>query len=140
MGDHLDWTEYRRKMNVVRAFIWREDGDHPYENCGEKKYDPVLKEHFKGHGSIIRPFVPDTIDAFEDICPECEIQLQWHGQMSVGGRMVKVCPGDYIIEDSPGAQFPLKEEEFFELFEVIEGDEEKKVHCNDYDWRTAKEE
>jgi len=123
MGDYLDWTKYKRRDNSVKAFVWREDGDHPDEDCRQTRYDPVLKENFKGYGTIVKPFVPDTIDAFEDICPDCEIQLQWHGQIQAkNGRMVKVCPGDYIVRETPDDQYPMHEEEFFHVFEVIEED------------------
>jgi hypothetical protein len=111
---------YRLLAAEVGAHPWRENGDHPQDNCRMVTPGDMAAYFapFRSEGEVVRYFRRPDISGDSPCSQQCGFQVHYHGWIDQGpdGRMV--CPGDWIVglpRPSLGgavAYFPLKPDVF----------------------------
>jgi len=107
---------------TVEAVRWFRNGDHPKDNSSLVSPDPrsiTQFEPFLSEGKIVRYFRHPDISG-DNICSFCGKVYDIHGWIDTPGDGYRVCPGDWVIEGSPGEYFSMKHEDFILSYELVE--------------------
>lgn len=89
---------FRLRAPEVTASLWNAVADHPR----------------------VGPFIHRYIDSTAT-CFHCKNVMWKHGWIdSVGGRDRTVCPGDYVVTDENGYDYPCKPAVFTAKYEEVE--------------------
>ena len=75
---------FQHKANVIEAYQWCKNGDHPYDGAPESE------------GNVVRRFRRPDVDG-ETICEKCQQMMCSHGWIDQGEEGLSVCPGDWIV-------------------------------------------
>jgi|SRR5712672_3922278 len=104
---------YRNKPVVIEASQWFKNGDHPKDNSGRMKPDPMLCE-----GEVVRYYRHPNRPG-GDTCQYCSEKMHIHGWLDTleGGHVV--CPGDWIITGVKGENYPCKPDIFAATYEEV---------------------
>lgn len=110
--------KFRKKPVVIEAIQWRENGDHPEDNC-EWLHGAEIGD-FLSEGKIVRYFRRPDVSG-ETQCRHCGDTMHNHGWIDTkeGGHIV--CPGDWIITGVQGERYPCKPSIFDATYEAVEG-------------------
>lgn len=79
-------SNFLRKPEVVEAYQWFKNGDHPEDQGSETE------------GSVVRYYRHPSI-AGAALCPKCHIIMHEHGWIDQSSNGQNVCPGDWVIKD-----------------------------------------
>ena len=111
-------AKYRKKPVIIEAVQWQRNGDHPDDQCIERR-DPVSGEAVKSEGKVVRYFRHPEISG-TNRCRECGEIMHRHGYIDTpeGGHIV--CPGDWVVTGTAGERYPVKDRIFGGIYEKVD--------------------
>lgn len=113
--------KYRKRPVVVEAVQWFKNGDHPEDQVGELRPDPMTGGTYKRlEGEVVRYFRrPEPEYAGGKVHEPCGRTWHDHGWIDTleGGHAV--CPGDWIIRGVQGEFYPCKPDIFEATYERV---------------------
>ena len=128
-------AKYKAKVApIVEAVRWFKNGDHPKDNSSLVSPDPrsiTQFEPFLGEGKVVKYFRHPDISG-DNVCSICGKVYDIHGWLDDSDITVVedgygVCPGDWVIEESPGEYFSMRDRDFVLTYELVE---EPKLYKN----------
>lgn len=102
-----------RKPEVVQAFQWFKNGDHPED--GEERHPT---EGWLYEGKVVRYYRHPSIGGAA-LCPKCHIIMHDHGWIDRGYNGQNVCPGDWVIS-SEHEFYACSPDLFQKLYQLFE--------------------
>ena len=90
----------KRKPEIFEATQWWRNGDHPRDNVFRMFEDTRSIPTQPREGAVVRYFRNPGIDG-ESKCL-CGYRFHDHGFIDIPMHDIKVCPGDYIVENEDG--------------------------------------
>ncbi len=107
-------AKYRKKLVVIEATQWFENGDHPEDFL--TRIHTEMGASFMSEGKIVRYYRHPYISG-EDRCGHCNEIMHIHGWIDIHENGRVVCPGDWIITDEKGEIYPCKPDIFEMTFD-----------------------
>jgi hypothetical protein len=99
--------KYRKKLVVVEATQWFENGDHPEVRPNESV--TFTDDGQGGRKIVARP-----------VCARCGQDLNAHGWVGPFEWPNLACPGDWIITGVQGEHYPCKPDIFEATYEAVD--------------------
>ncbi len=97
---------YRRKPQVVKAFEWFKNGDHPEDYCKSVRPDDSKCTELTP-GKIVRPFQDPTVPGGIS-CTKCGKRMSSHGQITSLKSDGIVCPADWITTNEDNGEIRIE--------------------------------
>jgi len=109
--------KYKSKPVVIEAIQWFKNGDHPKDNLRKIYQDPQSGSFFWSEGEYIRRFA--SLDHKSEHYCTCGKKFKEHGFLDTAQGGHRVCPGDWVMEDSDGIPYPCKDSVFQTKYEEL---------------------
>jgi hypothetical protein len=111
-------TYYRLKPTVYEAYQWFKNGDHPKD--GSVPISSPMGS-WLSEGKVVRRYNNPTVPG-QTLCGFCELELILHGWIDTVHGGLRVCPGDFILNEKGNHSefFPCKEGMFKFSYEPVE--------------------
>ena len=108
-----------RKPIHLEAVRWFRNGDHPQDKVGEMLVDPLTDTMYpREEGAVVRYYRHPHLRG--DHMHHCGHLYHDHGFIDNFNGGHRICPGDWIITDENGGHFPVTDEHFRHLYEIID--------------------
>lgn len=104
----------KKKLVIVDAHQWFKNGDHPKDNCPEY-CDTNGNVALLGEGRVVRYYRNPNVDGRAK-CQHCGQIMCKHGWIDAPEGGHTVCPGDWIITEANGEQYPCKSDIFWHTY------------------------
>ena len=102
---------YRKKTDIITAFQWFRNGDHPEDFC-------VPRNDTTTEGEVVRYYRTPNFDGQEK-CEKCGMIMHFHGWIDTLEFGHIVCPGDWIIKGLCNEFYPVKPGIFEATYEKV---------------------
>ena len=93
--------KYTNKTEVVDAFRWFKNGDHPGDDVYRKFEDTGAIPLEPREGKVVRYFRHPGVNGLT-MCKLCDNVFRNHGWVDSGGAGQPVCPGSFIVHQGGG--------------------------------------
>jgi hypothetical protein len=106
---------FRKRPVVIEAHRWRENGDHPEDEC-----KLILRPNgtvFLSEGKVVRYYRVPGMDGLLP-CQQCGRVMHEHGWIDAPAGGHVVCPDDWIVTGANGEHYPVKPDLFDKTYEV----------------------
>jgi hypothetical protein len=108
--------KYRERYTIVEATRWFKNGDHPSDNVWRKFEDTGETPTEPREGKVVRYFRHPQISD-DLICSYCGHRMHDHGWIDEFEGGDRVCPGDWVVTDSKGFHFMMRDDTFRKTYE-----------------------
>jgi len=122
--------KYIKKQSAVEATQWFKNGDHPLDYARDiQGIESGVMRVFTGldcqtrgwEGQVVRYYRHPEVSG-QEICKHCGSTMHVHGWLdTLDENGLIVCPGDWILTNSEGDQYPKKPDIFAAAYEPVEG-------------------